>query len=40
MNNCNLVILAFIITGIYDVLLQTLSKHYDLLPNKFQEFFF
>jgi hypothetical protein len=39
MNKCNLVILTFVITGIYDVLLQTLSKHYELLPKIFQEFF-
>ena len=33
MNKCNLIILTFVITGIWDIILQIMSYNYNNLPN-------
>ena len=33
MNKCNLIILTFIVTGIWDIILQIMSHNFNYLPN-------
>ena len=39
MNNSNIIILTFIITGLWDVILRTMSLNYTSLPNIIKEIF-
>lgn len=36
MVNCNIIILTFVITGLWDVVLRKMSENYEMLPSYFQ----